>query len=319
MNAAPVLLESSSLSVLVDPGRGSDLLSIIHEPSQTSLLFTTPWRERADDIRAGRGAVTSTGSMESWLEQYRGGWQTLCPNAGAPRSPGGAPFGYHGEASVTSWRVTEHQTDRLALTTALFSVPVAIERDITLRGDVLSIADTITNVSGRPLRLDYVHHPAFGGAFLDGGCTIATGASTFVNDSEAGIAGVQPDSRHPWPVALAADGTAIDLSSIGEDDRGRSAFGWLTDFTGHWASFTSRGRGLTARIDWDGTHLPHAWLWQELNSESDWPWYGRARVVAIEPSSTPTSGTSRESVLELAPQASVRIPITLTVTEEAHV
>lgn len=320
MNASRVLLESRDLSVSIDPGRGSDLLSLVHKASGTELLFATPWRGRADDIRDGLSGVTSTGSMEAWLEQYRGGWQTLCPNAGAPRLSGGAPFGYHGEASVTRWRIVDQHADSLSLATSLFSVPVSIEREITVVDDVLGITDTVTNLSGRTLRFDYAHHPAFGGAFLEGGCIIATGAETFVNDSEAGIDGVEPNSRHTWPIAVGANGAMTDLGVVAPYDAARSAFGWLTDFTGYWASFTAPRLGLTARLDWDGTHLPYAWLWQELNSAPDWPWYGRARVVAIEPSSTPTSGPSRESVIRLDPRRPIRIPITLTVSEEnAHV
>lgn len=316
MNDSPVLIESRILSVLIDPGRGSDVLSLVHKASGVELLFATPWRERADEIREGRSAVTSTGSMETWLEQYRGGWQTLCPNAGAPRSVGGAPFGYHGEASVTSWRVVDRRTDGLTLRTSLFSVPVSIEREIDVEDGVLRITDSLTNMSSRRIRFDYAHHPAFGGAFLGEGCTIATGAATFINDFEAGIAGVEPDSRHAWPFAAGADGATTDLSVVTRDDAGRSVFGWLTDFAGHWASVTAGELGLTARLEWDGTHLPYAWLWQELGSTADWPWYGRARAVAIEPSSTPTSGPRRQSFLTLDPEARIRIPISLTVSED---
>jgi len=67
------LLESRTLSAVIDPRRGSNLLSIIQKETGTELLFATPWRDRAGDIREGRSGVTSIGSMESWLEQYRGG------------------------------------------------------------------------------------------------------------------------------------------------------------------------------------------------------------------------------------------------------
>lgn len=316
MSPSLVRLESSALSVVVDPGRGSDVLSVVHKATGVELLFATPWRKRANDIRASRSAVTSTGSVETWLEQYRGGWQTLCPNAGAPRSLDGAPAGYHGEASVAGWHVVECGATRLRLQTDLFSVPLAIEREYVLDGTALHVRDTLVNLSRRPLRFDYAHHPAFGGDFLSQGFTIETGAGTFVNDHEAGILGVEPDSRHAWPVVTGTDGVTTDLSVVGEDATGRSAFGWLTDFTTHWASFTSREFGLVARLDWDGTHLPYAWLWQELNSEGNWPWYGRARVVAIEPSSTPTSGPDRRSNVELSPGDQIQIAITLTVSEE---
>lgn len=310
-------LTSDVLSLQVDPGRGSDILSIVHRATGTELLFATPWRARADDIRGGRSGVTSTGSMHTWLEQYRGGWQVLCPNAGAPRTVRGSDWGYHGEASVAGWRVVARAPQMLSLTTELVSAPLAIARDIAVEAGVVSIVDTVTNLSGTDVEFDFAHHPAFGGAFLEDGCTIETGAATFVNDSEAGIAGVDPDSRHAWPHVRGQDGAIIDLSRVPASASRQSAFGWLTDFTEHWASFVSSRSGLKVRMDWDGTRLPYAWLWQELNSSPDWPWYGRARVVAIEPSSTPTSGTARQSAIRLPPRGRVRIPITLAVSQGA--
>ena len=52
------------------------------------------------------------------MEQYRGGWQTLCPNAGAPRTVHGAPVGFR-----LALRRPERTVDRESLTRALAQVP----------------------------------------------------------------------------------------------------------------------------------------------------------------------------------------------------
>lgn len=313
MTQPTLSIESAALLVLIDPGRGSDILSIIHKKTGTEALFSTPWRDRADDIREGRSGTTTAGSMETWLEQYRGGWQTLCPNAGAARSLNGAPLGYHGEASASGWRVVDYRASGISLTTALFSVPLFIHRDIEVDANTVRVTDTLTNLSQHRIQFDYAHHPAFGGGLLEGPCTIETGAATFVNDFEAGAAGIEPNSRHDWPFVIRQNGDSIDLSMV-PDGPGRSVFGWLTDFAEHSASVTNHQLGITARLDWDGTHLPFAWLWCELNSSANWPWYGRARVIAIEPSSTPTSGPSRVGVIDLEAGGRLRLPISLTVS-----
>ncbi len=37
--------------------------------------------------------------------------------------------------------------------------------------------------------------------------------------------------------------------------------------------------------------LPYLWLWQELGASTDYPWWGQAYVVGLEPfSSYPTNG-----------------------------
>jgi len=160
------------------------------------------------------------------------------------------------------------------------------------------------------------HHPAFGGDFLDGSCKIATNATRFTNDPEA-IAGlIEPGSVHVWPTVAGRDGP-IDLADI-PDGPSRKLLGWLSDFDGApWASITNERLGLTARLDWDGTVMPYAWFWQELEWTAMWPWFRRARVAAIEPSSVPTSGPLRESAPRLAGGGTIAASIALTVNESS--
>lgn len=302
-----ISLSSDRISAIIDPERGADIIDLAHLPSGTSLLFSTPWRSRAD-----RGVESMTGSKARWLERYRGGWQTLIPNAGEPRSIAGAEFGFHGEASVVPWVALE-VTERVAtLETELTSVPVRVERRVSVSDGSLRIDDRLENLSGVELQFDYMHHPAFGGDFLIGECAIQSGAATFVNDSDGGWDGAPFGSRHAWPLVEGVTET-VDLRRVPSPDEPRALFGWLTDFDESWAS-VSNGR-LVARLDWDRQVMPHAWLWQELGGSAGWPWFGRARTVAIEPSSTPSSGPDRDSVLWLAPHKAVETWIQLSISE----
>lgn len=78
----------------------------------------------------------------------------------------------------------------------------------------------------------------------------------------------------------------------------------------------SEGESMTVDLAWDGRYLPHAWLWQDLNSTAGWPWFGCARVIAIEPSSSPTDGPDRQSAIVIAPNASISISMTLSIRTE---
>jgi hypothetical protein len=310
MTVPLIELANSDLAVLVDPGRGADVVSLVDRHTGADLLFSSPWRARADAVRAGQRPATFD-PVAGWLEQYRGGWQTLCPSAGDPRTVHGAPVAFHGEASVVPWVVDEVTATTLSLHVELFLVPVLIRRTIALEGRGFQQVDTLSNLSDTTLEFDYSSHPAFGNAFLDGGCRIETGARRFTADpSSASI--LPPGSEHSWPWAVTESGRRIDLREVPAPGCPRSLFGWLDDFSGSWASVTSRQHGVGARLEWDGAHLPHAWLWQELNGIQEFPWYGRARAVAIEPSSTQTSGPARRSALRLEGASALDIPITLT-------
>lgn len=306
-------LASDRLQICIDVGRGADILSLTHLPSGVNVLFSTPWRSRADAVRSGQPSAFASNSRAAWLEAYRGGWQTLSPVAGAARSIGGAPIGFHGELSTVPWLVCEADESSAMLRTELFSVPIAVERALTVSGDAVRIVDTICNLSTVPLEFDWVSHPALGGEFLAGQCTIDTGARRFVSDPDSANTFSLPGSAHEWPMAKASDGATVDLRQVPKVGEVRVAFGWLEDFSSHWAAVSNHDLGLTLRLDWDGERLPYAWLWQEFEGSAEFPWFRRAHVMAIEPSSTQTGGPGRRSAIRLGAHANIRIPISITV------
>ena len=304
---------NEELSVEIDPGRGADFLSIKHQPTGVELLFSTPWRKRADEIRSGKTQLSALDPTARWLEGYRGGWQTLIPNAGAARKIGEALVGFHGEATIVSWDVEEVNVDRVSLSTRLFSVPIIVDREISLHGAKLEFVDTLKNIGVTPQEIDYVSHAAFGGQFLEGDCRIDTGARRFVMDPEHDGSLAVPGSIHEWPKVTGTNGNDIDLSVIPDPSHPQALLGWLEGFADHWISIANSTLSLSVLLEWDGKHLPFAWLWEELNGSKDFPWFGEARVIGTEPASTQTSGPSRKSVLQLEPGESVSIPISLSV------
>lgn len=315
MTPTTIEIANELVTATVDPGQGSDVTSLVHRPSGVDVLFRSPWRDRADAIRGGHPAF-SFDATNGWLERYRGGWQVLCPNAGDPRNVHGALVGFHGEASSIPWCLDYNKSDRLALHVELFSIPVRIDREISLQGAQLSIIDSLTNLSGVELEFDYSHHPAFGGAFLEGECLIESGATRFTSDPERSGA-ARPGSVHLWPEGITTAGEARDLREIAGPDEPMEVFGWLDGFSAPWATITNVDLNLTARLEWDGSHLPYAWLWQELNYTEQFPWFQRARAVAIEPSSTPTSGTGRRSTLRLGARQKTKIHVAVSLESGA--
>lgn len=306
MSADMLELANDDVEVTVDPGRGADVLTLVDRDSGCDVLFRSPWRARADAIRGGQRPSTHH-PVAGWLEQYRGGWQTLCPNGGPPRDVHGAPVGFHGEASAVPWVTDRATTERGDLHVELFSVPVRISRVLELQGAGVRITDTLTNLGRSPLELDYSSHPALGGGLLDGECRLETGARRFTADPDSEATPLEPGSEHTWPLARDREGAPVDLRVLPAPGTAREIFGWLDDFLAPWATVTNPEIGLTVRLDWDGERLPFAWLWQELNATAQFPWYGRARAVAVEPASMQTSGPSRRSVMGLRPGEDVSV------------
>lgn len=310
LSERPVVLESDRVRVAVDPGRGADILSIVDLPSGVDVMLTTPWRDRADAIREGRVRTTSSSSHALWLEQYRGGWQTLCPNAGGARTQEGAPYEFHGEASAATWQVDSLDGSAVCMTVELFTAPVRIRRELRLDEGTLTQHDRITNLSDRDISIDYVGHPAFGAGLLSGGAMITTDARFFVPDGADAPSGGVPAASHAWPW-LEIGAAPRDLRIVGPSPDGQRLFGWLHGFESGRVSIVGR-RGLAVDLEWDARVLPYAWLWQESEASHEFPWFGRTRLLAVEPASTPTSGIGRSRTLDIPRRSDVDLSIALT-------
>ncbi|HEY2557275.1 MAG TPA: DUF4432 family protein [Diaminobutyricibacter sp.] len=314
MTALPshaIILRNTELTVAVDPRRGAEVLSVVDNDSGSEVMWSTPTRERAEQVLAG-APVVSTDSFANFFAGYRGGWQTLSPNAGAPRLVHGAPVGFHGEVAVSAWTVAEVGDHFAILSLALLSLPVRIERDVRLSGNTLRVQDRLTNLSTQALEFDYVQHPAFGADLLTDECRIETGARRFTADPET-TGPLAAGEEFGWPNATTIEGEALDLRVLRAPGSAHLVFGWLSDFDRPWYRVTNTRTGLAVEVEWDAEHLPFAWFWEELNYSEDYPWFGRARVIAIEPASTQTSGPHRRSVLALAPEQTTTITTSLSV------
>jgi hypothetical protein len=234
------------------------------------------------------------------MEGYRGGWQMICPVAGPARVIHGAPLGFHGEAAISTWKVNNLDIASARMQLDLFSLPIRIEREVSVNGNEIEITDVITNLSKVELEFDYSSHPAFGGALLEGEVTIETTAQKFHLDEEResphGVAG----SIHDWPLIKGENGKVLDLSRLPSPPTSLGAFGYLSDFGDKkWYRVKNIEKNISFELEWESEFLDFAWFWLDFNSNQGSPWFGNVRTFAIEPSSTQTSGKNRRSILQL--------------------
>jgi hypothetical protein len=280
-----LVLRSEHVEVVLLPAKGCDVYSWTDLATGVDVLFKTPWGLPP----ATPGA--SADSMTAWLERYPGGWQVLCPNGGdETEAPGGVRWGFHGEACLVPWEVTGTGVVGDAawaeLGTRLHRAPLRLRRRVSVSGRLLTIEESVTNESPDQVELMWSHHPAFGAPFLDGGCVIATGASTVLADDEAPGTALAPGSRHRWPVAATEDGADLDLSVVPDPAAARSHLAYLTGFDEGWFAITNERLGLGAGLRWPVEVFPHAWFWQEVHATPGYPWWRQVYVCAVEPATT---------------------------------
>jgi hypothetical protein len=212
----PLTLATPQAAVVVLPGKGADIVSFVDQASGVDVLFRAPWADRVGDIPV-------FDSQAAWLSRYQGGWQVLCPNAGPERQQHGTVWGFHGEAALVPWQVTEYDSRRARLDVELFTAPLRLARELNLEDRTLRLTETVTNLSTVELEVMWVHHPAFGTPLVQPGCRLRTGARTLISDRDSPGTVLQPDCLYPWPPADAG----VDLVPVEGEDR--AVVGCLTD------------------------------------------------------------------------------------------
>lgn len=286
MTGVPITLTSATLVVTVTPERGADIVQITDLKTGVATLAVSPTKDSKSSFRAAGG------SMEAWTQGYPGGWQIMTPNAGPEREHDGAVQGYHGEASLASWQITDQSDSAATLTTTLFTAPLRLERTITVDHEGVQVTDVVINLSAQPCSFRLGQHPAFGTPFIDAHSYLTLTAATLLTDPSAPGSFAGPDVAGP-PGDLLPAGPVPDSIALPAPGSGQSFFGALSNWpvdgiSGNGgpatsATFCSPTHGFGMRITWNPELYPHAWLWLEANAGAGWPWFKRLYSAAVEP------------------------------------
>ena len=280
--ASAVEITSEALGVTVNPRVGGTITQVTHLDSGLSVLGKAPW----DTVDAPIAGLAARDEPE-WLTRFTGGWPLLFPNGGDACSFGGIFHGFHGEASIAPWDFPA-AADTIRLRRRFFSVPVEMERELTVEGDLLIVRERLKMDGIRPVEAMWGHHATFGSDLLAGPVEITTGARGVTVDGGYDPAAnpLAPGAEGEWPV-IAGKAGGIDLSKpVGP----LAAMAYLNDFQGKadkaWAAIRRLDGGIAAALSWDAARFPCAWLWYELGGTTEPPWHGRGRMIGIEPNTT---------------------------------
>lgn len=273
-------LTDGEYSLTVLPEKGSDIVSLRHEKTDTEFLWTSPMGLRADT------------PSKSFIDNYEGGWQECFPTGGPGIHYMGTEIGQHGEVHALRWHVVDmaHDFNEVSVTLQVRTIrtPFTLRKKITLRNQtgLFEIDESVTNESGEELPVIWGHHPALGGNFLDENCKIDTLAKKVWSYvlPENSVTGQFDQYVHgDWPFLKNKRGEMVDVSEIPNGSARTADMLFIGEFTDGWISVTNRERKVGIAYLFDPDHYKSMWFWQMYGGGLGYPWYGRAYTMALEP------------------------------------
>lgn len=273
-----VTIASEALEIEVSPDVGGSITAITHRATGLSVLGRVPWDPVDKPIASG----AARDEIE-WLTRYTGGWPLLFPNGGDACTVGDVFHGFHGEASITPWSC-ESAPGSLHLARRFLTVPVEMEREMTLAGECLLIHERLRMRGTKPVDIMWGHHPTFGSDLLAGPVEITSGGGQLKVDADFDPEAnpLLPGACGHWPFAAGKEGP-VDL---GHPAGRMSALAYLHDLDAAWIAIRRCDNAIAAALSWDAGRFPCVWLWYELGGTIEAPWQGRASLIGLEPNTT---------------------------------
>ena len=290
-----VVLENDLIRMTVLAGRGADVVEFLYKPIDLDLVWLTQW-----GIPTKKTAKNYPADVDTFLEGYPGGWQSVFPNGGAPSSVNGVDFAQHDEVSLLPWEY-EVLSDSEDLIVVEFSVltrktPFRFTKRFTLQRNSSSvgISETAENLADSNERAMWGFHFSFGAPFLAEGSTIRLPNNADVIPHSEAISSVGrrlgTTEEFKWPTGKNEQSNSIDFSVI--PPRGeKSEMLYLKNLSEGWYQIENSDKRIGIRVSWDITTMPYLWYWQEYGGAKDAPWFGEHYNIGLEPfSSYPTNG-----------------------------
>jgi hypothetical protein len=290
-------IENGLLEAVLLLDKGGDIIELRDKTLDIDVMWHSPAGQRSP----GEASLLLQSADTVFTDLYGGGWQDVLPVMGhGPSTHRGALFGLHGETPLLPWDgpwIEEGKTDQVAVSISVRGVryPYEVKKTLTVREDEpkLQIREELTNTSHQDLEFFWLQHPAYGEPFLSPGCRIdlPEGAEIYPLREINPNGRLAGDTTH-WPLAKGRDGESFDLSIIPRRDimAEETTFIKIRD---SWYSLRNPKIDLGVVLRWNLSVHPWLWFWQNYN-QPDYPWYGEAWNVAIEPSSSFPATTAEQ-------------------------
>lgn len=278
-----VTISSPELAIKINPAVGGAITSIRHVATGLEVLGEVPWPV----VDAPLESLAARDEPE-FLTRYTGGWPLLFPNGGDGCTVDGVFHGFHGEAAVAPW---DHEAtgDTIRLSRSFQTVPVEMQRTISVAGDTMRLDETVRMLGTHPIEVMWGQHPTFGSDLVAGPFEITCGGGrVWIDDQfDAPINPLVPGASGDWPMIAGKQGM-FDLSTPSAPMSGQA---YLHELKAGWMAMRRTDNAIAAVLTWDPARFPCAWVWYELKGNDAPPWNGKTSLIGLEPNTTwPGSG-----------------------------
>jgi galactose mutarotase-like enzyme len=309
-NPETIALEAEGISVACTPAQGFTITSLRDGRSGADALWT--WRRSATPCSRALGAA-GTGSVETFIDVFTGGWFAMFPGVGFPAEDNPTSL-LHGELVRLPWNVLEQTSTAVTARVETVRSPFEVTRTLEVADGALQMSERIRNIGGEPAPYAWGHHPCFSRETFAGGVLELDVEAAHVPgppyDADATRLAI---GELEWPAGSARDGIALDLSVVPQDADGRVDHVCLRPSRGR-ARITAPRANAALELTWDLALFPHLLLWQNFRGKGGWPFWGEADTFAVEfstiPGRTMPEAADAGAVRILAPAATVETSVT---------
>jgi galactose mutarotase-like enzyme len=286
-----VLLESPFLRTHVLVDRGGALFDLLDKRRDYELLWR--WRRGLRPVHYTPSVDLPAGNYQ---DHFFGGWDFMFPAVDRSQPAAPLPTGYHGETFVLPWRVTveSDRSDEVVVKLSTRSVRSCffVSRRLVLTSErpELLIETRAVNVGQAPAQLSCGEHIAFRvDEYVAAGATLELDGSTgleTMDEPASPSSRLATSARGNWPEFPTTNGGVVDLRRLDGGWEGCSDVLGVT--WGPTAAVRVVADSATVTpftLAWDAARVPTSVFWLAFGGDRQAPWFGEARLLAIEPMS----------------------------------
>jgi hypothetical protein len=304
-------LNSQELIVKISLTRGAEIFELRDKRKNIDLL----WHNHQDIVRNREYTPSRNTEFGNFLEGFAGGWQEVLPAAQYPVEYKGANIGGHGEAALLSWNYELIKDDATQLVIRLWVdlrlLPLRLVRTMTLQNDLLRFDEYVENFGAVEIDFQWGQHLALGGPLADPGAEVLVeqGELFEVPHYPSETYRFEVDQKGKWPAVRLTNGEQADLKVLPADD-GTDGHVVLGPMQNPKVSIRNQKIGIEAVMTWDKATYPFCWIWMVWGGIKQYPLWGQARLITIEPFSSPIvsldSAIAQGSALSIAPKGKIK-------------
>jgi hypothetical protein len=280
---------------------GGHIAEILDKRSGANPLWTPPWNSIEPSTYVPAAHPEYGGGSDAVLLAGIMG-HNLCVDIFGGPSDEEAATGLtpHGEASIIRYEL-DAAGPSMSMEAFLPLAQLRIERHLDLRDRILSVRETVENVTAFDRPIAWTEHVTLGPPFLEKGLTefrvSATRSKVFEQTFGANdelVAG----SEFDWPFAPRAGGGSVDLRVYSRSPASSAYTAHLMDPGSDHAFFVAFSP--TARLAfgyvWKRCDFPWLGIWQENYSRTHAPWNGATLTCGMEFGASPMPESRRAMI-----------------------